>query len=344
MYLFCPRCNSQHLASSRCPRCSSRLLSPGEAQDVLSASPAAPPPPAQPTAAGRVVVGTLVALGVHLALREGVQAGVNVAGGIDSMTMLWANFALRAVGAVVGGMLAGGGRKRGFANGVAVGVVSALAWLGFDAFPDWLFDLTRLAAAGSLVVGGGIAAALGGWLWPPPVEVKVPEQSRGSSLLRLKPTAERKTTRPVGWVRVIAGATLAVCGVLLASEMRLAMTKMPQGFFNNLTGATSARIDGLLAGFAVVLAGVVAGAANARGWRQGLIAGAFAAVGVMAAGTLPAGPPPAVTWTADALGFGYQPQQGAAVVGAVVLTLMTAAGWFGGQLFPVLSQKKRLGE
>ena len=114
-----------------------------------------------------------------------------------------------------------------------------------------------------LLVGGGVAAAVGGRVWPPPVEVKVPEASRGSSLMKLKPTTERKRSRPVGWVRVILGATLAVCGVLAADGARQALAKMPAGFFNNLTA--SARTDAQLAGFAVVLAGAVAGGVQTRG-------------------------------------------------------------------------------
>ena len=64
----------------------------------------------------------------------------------------------------------------------------------------------------------------------------------------------------------------------------------------------------------------------------------------MALAALPAGPPPAVVWSGEALGFAFAPQQGVAAVGALVAALMTAAGWFGGQLFPVLSVRKRLGE
>jgi hypothetical protein len=343
MYLFCPRCNSQHLASSRCPRCSSRLLSPSEVPEVLAARTPPPPPPVQPGFAGRIVVGTLVALGLHLALREWVFAAVGAVGAATTGGELWLGYALRVIGAALGGLLAGAGRPRSLATGTLVGAACGVAWLAVDAYPEVTFDVTRLVAAGILLAVGGAAAVVGGWVWPPPVEVKPPESSRNSSLFRLKPTDGRKTGRPIGWVRIVIGVTVAVCGVLAADLVRQGLGRLPQGLFNNLT--MTARSDALIAGFLCVLAGVLAGACTGTGWRQGLITGFLAAIGVATvSATFPDGPPLAVQYVIDVLGLGDMPQQGLAAAAGVVCGVVTVAGWFGGQLFPVLRKKKRLGD
>jgi hypothetical protein len=342
MYLFCPRCNTQHLASSRCPRCSSRLLSPSEVPEELAARTPPPPPPTQPGFAGRIVVGTLVALGLHLALREWVFAAAGAAGATTG-DELWLGYALRVIGAVVGGLLAGAGRPLSFSTGALVGAACGVAWLAVDAYPDVTFEVSRLVAAGVLLAVGGVVAVFGGRVWPPPVEVKPPESSRNSSLLKLKPTDGRQKGRPIGWVRIVVGVTLAVCGVLAADLIRQGLGRLPQGLFNNLT--MTARSDALIAGFVCVLAGIIAGATTGTGWRQGLITGFLAGLGVLSvSASLPDGPPLAVQYVIDTLGLGDMPQQGLAAAGGVVCGIVTVAGWFGGQLFPVLRKKARLGD
>ena len=343
MYLFCPRCNTQHLASSRCPRCSSRLLSPGEASDLLPMPHAVPPPPppTSPGFGGRIIVGSLVALGLHLALWEWAFAVAGAVGVADIEWDLWLGLGLRLVGTLVGGVLAGAGRPRSFSTGAFVGGVSAVAWLAVDAYPEVTFDVARLVAAGVLVVVAGCAAVVGGVVWPPPVEVKPPDSSRNSSLFKLKTTDGRKRGRPIAWVRAVIGVTIAVCGVLAADLIRHGLTKMPQGTFNNLT--MTARSDAIIAAFIAVLAGVVSGATTSRGWRQGAISGlATSLVVVTMSATLPDGPPMPVVYVMDTAGL-ESPGAGVAIAGGVVFAVVTLGGWFGGQLFPVLRNKPRLG-
>lgn len=344
MYLFCPRCNTQHLASSRCPRCSSRLLAPAEASDLLLMQRVGtqPPPPSTPGFGGRIVVGTLVALGLHLAFQEWVYAAIGAVGLTETGGELWIGYALRVVGAVVGGVLAGAGRPRSFATGAFAGAACGVAWLAVDAFPDVTFDLVRLGAAGALLLLGGVAAVVGGVVWPPPVEVKPPAASHNSSLFKLKADdGKRRRGKPVAWVRVIVAVSVAVIGVLAADYIRQGLTKMPKGTFNNLT--MTARTDAILAGFICVVAGVVAGATSARGWREGALAGvgaAVAAVGISAA--LPDGPPLPVQYVIDQAGVESN-AGGLALAGMVLCVIVTAGGWFGGQLMPALRRRQRLG-
>jgi hypothetical protein len=344
MYLFCPRCNTQHLASSRCPRCSSRLLAPAEASDLLLTQRAGPPPPppTTPGFGGRIVVGTLVALGLHLAFQEWVSAAAGAAGVTELGGGLWVGYALRVVGAVVGGVLAGAGRSRSFATGAFVGATCGVAWLAVDAYPDVTFDPIRLAAAGALLLLGGVAAVVGGVVWPPPVEVKPPEASHNSSLFKLKADdGKRRRGKPVAWVRATVAVSVAVMGVLGADYIRQGLTKMPKGTFNNLT--MTARTDAILAGFVGVVAGVVAGATSTRGWREGAIAGVGAALAVVGISTaLPDGPPLPVQYVVDQAGVEAN-AGGLALAGLVLFVIVTAGGWFGGQLMPALRKRQRLG-
>lgn len=341
MYLFCPRCNSQHLASSRCPRCSSRLLAPNEASDLLGLRPPPPPPATAPGFGGRILVGSIVALGLHLALREWAFAAAGLVGVTEIDWQLWLSLALRVIGTVVGGVLAGAGRPRSFSTGALVGGASGVAWLAVDAYPDVTFDMPRLIAAGVLLLVGGAVAVVGGVIWPPPVEVKPPDSSHNSSLFKLKTTDGQRRTRPIAWVRVVIAGTLAVCGVLTADLVRQGLAKMPQGTFNNLT--MTARSDAIIAFFLAVMAGVVSGATTGRGWRQGAIAGLVAAFGVVTiSATMADGPPLPVQYVMDTAGMD-SPGANLAVAGAVLFAVVTLGGWFGGQLFPVLRRKPRLG-
>lgn len=343
MYLFCPRCNTQHLASSRCPRCSSRLLSPVEASDLLPLPQAStpPPPPTTPGFGGRIVVGSIVALGLHLALWEWVYAAAGAVGIADIDWDLWLGLGLRVVGTLTGGVLAGAGRPRSFSTGAFVGAVSGVAWLAVDAYPDVTFDLTRVVSAGVLLVLGGCTAMIGGVVWPPPVEVKPPEDSHRSSLFKLKTTdGQRREGRPIAWVRIVLAVTVAVCGVMAADLIRQGLMKMPQGTFNM---TMTARSDAIIAAFIAVIAGVVAGATTGRGWRQGAISGLAACLVVVTiSATLPDGPPMPVVYVMDSAGL-ESPGAGVGIAGGVVFAIVTLGAWFGGQLFPVLRKKPRLG-
>jgi hypothetical protein len=343
MFLFCPRCNSKHLVSSRCPRCSSRLLAPAEASDLLptrTALVAPPPPPVMPGFGGRIVVGTLVALGLHLALWEWAVAIAGVFGAEDLSWHLWLGYGLRLAGAVVGGVLAGAGRPKSFSTGAVVGGACAIAWLTVDAFPHLTFDVVRVVAGCLLSVLAGVCAVVGGAVWPPPVEVKPPKDSHRSSLFRLKTSDGQRRGRPIAWVRVGLGVTVAVGGVLGAELVRQVLAKFPQGTFNGL--AMTARSDAMISGFIGLFAGVVAGASTGHGWRQGAIAGFISAMAVaIISASLPDGPPLAVQFAIDSVGQ-ETPSAGVGTACATLFAVVSVGGWFGGQLIPALRRKKRL--
>ncbi len=287
-------------------------------------------------------MGSLVALGLHLALWEWLFAAAAALGYSQVGGELWVGLALRVVGTLIGAVLSGAGRSMSFSTGAFVGAVCGVAWLTIDAYPDVTLDVARLGAAGALLVAGGVAAMVGGMVWPPPVEVKAPTASHNSSLFKLKTGDGRRKGRPVAWVRVIVGASIAVCGVLGADLIRQGMGKMPQGMFQNVT--MTARADALIAGFVAIIGGVVAGAATGRGGRQGLISGFAVAMAILCmSATLPDGPPLAMQFVIDVVRL-ESPVAGLGLASGLFGLLVVVAGWFGGQLFPVLRRRPRLGQ
>lgn len=346
MYLFCPKCHTQHPATGRCPRCSSRLLVPAEAAEILPRSLIEAPTTAiHTTFGGRLVVGVVIALGVHLALSEWVHGAADLSGSaLTPETAVWVNFALRLIAGAVGGLLAGAGRHVRFGGGLLVGLAGGLAWLTVDCYPRVEVTLLRAGLVAAMAAASGVAAWVGERVWPGAKELPVPESARNSSLIRLKPgEGKKQAVRPTRWVQVLIGATVAVIGVLAADWVRTGMAMMPKGLFNMGGPGAAARIDAQIAAFLVMLGGFAAGAGTGSGLRHGLFAGLLAAVGVIGLNTaLPDGPLPPVEYLVDKLGVVESPPETAAAVGLTVLAVVAVGGWLGGQLFPKLSRRKKL--
>src|SRR2546421_532695 len=80
MQLLCPECQAAFAGATHCPSCGGRLISPQEAHLLRKKRKPVAPKSGEPTAAGRVAVGVLVALGGYLGMREWVSAGLVGAG------------------------------------------------------------------------------------------------------------------------------------------------------------------------------------------------------------------------------------------------------------------------
>ncbi len=346
MYLFCPKCHTQHPATGRCPRCSSRLLAPAEAAEVMPRSLIDTPPSAIHTSfAGRLTVGVVIALGVHLALSEWVGGAAELSGSaLPPETAVWVHFALRLIAGAVGGLLAGAGRHVGFGGGLLVGLAGGVAWLAVDCYPHADVTLVRGGLVLAMAVVSGVAAWVGERVWPGAKELPVPESTRNSSLIRLKPgEGKKQVARPTGWIQVLIGATVAASGVLAADWVRTGMVMMPKGLFNVSGPGATARIDAQLAAFLVMLGGFAAGAGTGTGLRHGLLAGLLAAAGVIGLNAIvPDGPLPPIAFLVEKLGVTESAPETAAATGLAVFAVVAVGGWLGGQLFPRLSRRKKL--
>jgi len=288
MYLFCAKCSAQYPDSGRCPKCSSRLLTPGEMSELMPAGPSgnASDSTQQSTLVGRAIVGTLVALGLHLAFGEWV-AGFCLLGSwsLAGIEHAFVHAGLRIAAITVGGLLAGAGRKRSWLTGAIVGWASGLAWCAFEAPADWRSEkvpLTLGVAFGSGVFGA-IVAAFGGWIWPPARFVPVPVAApRASSMLRLKPDHGRSLYEgpPTSWVRIMIAVTLALATPWLVGFLREYVLRLPSVFSAARDPRQLMYVQAMAFLVLLAFAGLVGGSATGSGFRHGLWSGLIGAIGL----------------------------------------------------------------
>ena len=345
MYLYCPKCHAQHPAAGRCPKCSSLLMSPGEAADALAVSVPPPPDPVETTFAGRVAVGCVVALGLHLALREWTTAALGPTGAASDPVGFAVGYLLRLLAAGVGGVMAGAGRRLNFSGGAVVGAVSGLAWLLVDGYPAVVLDPLRGGLVAVIAAVAGLVAMAAGQIWPEPVVVPDAPSPRGSSLMGLKPTdGKRRTGRPTHWFQVALAVALAVGGIAAAETVRASLRGLPAGLLHLGGPAAVTRVDFQLTVIAVLVAAVVAGAGTGAGLRHGLFAGVLTAVGVIALRTTSTEDAlPGLDWLAAATCAPDAPGRTVEfVLAGCAFGAMAVGGWLGGQLFLPLKRRRTL--
>ena len=342
MYLFCSKCQTQFPAAGRCPRCSSRLLAPGEAADALSIAAELPPKPLSTTFSGRVLVGTTLALGLHLALREWLAA-IGMFDESGSVEGYLAGYLVRFAAAMAGGLIAGAGRNQGFSGGATVGLIAGLGWLVIDSYPTLLLDAPNIGLMILIVSAAGCCSLVGGRVWPPIVELPEIASPRGSSLLKLVVNQNKvKLSRPTRWGRILVSTLVVLFAVIAADAGRVLLKKLPAGLINLGGPSAVPSVDFQLALLGVVLGGLIAGAGTGTGLRHGVIAGAAAAIAVGAAYTQqPPDTLPALEYMLDKLGARDTAFQSAAAVGLGMAGFGTLTGWIGGQLFPPLRKMRR---
>jgi len=342
MYLFCAKCQTQFPATSRCPRCSSRLLAPGEAAESLSVATALPPKPLQTTMFGRIFVGSIIALGLHMALREWGGA----LGMFDeslSATGYVAGFLMRVGAALVGGLFAGAGRSQGFSCGASVGLLSGLSWLVIDSYPILQLDALNIGLMITIVSVAGCAASIGGRIWPAIVELPEIESPRRSSLMKLVVDGKKPNlSYPTRMGRVLVSSLAVLIAVIASDGMREVLKRLPAGLIHLGGPSAIPKVDFEIALFGVALASLLAGAGTGAGLRHGAIAGLISALAV---GTAFAQRPPdtfpALEFLLDHLEARESTTQSLFTIGSCVALTVTIAGWVGSQLFPPLKQKRR---
>ncbi len=342
MYLFCSKCQTQFPATSRCPRCSSRLLSPVEAAESLSTTVDLPPKPLQTTMMGRVFVGSILALGLHLAFREW-GAALGLFDESASAIGYLAGYFFRVVAAMAGGFFAGAGRVRAFSSGAMVGLLSGVGWLIVDSYPDLRLDPSNIGLMILIVTVAGCCALLGGRIWPAIVEMPEVESPRRSSLLKLVVNGKSPVlTRPTRWGRILV-SSLAVLGAVLAADGgRVMLKKLPSGLLHLGGPSAVPMVDFQIAFLGIALASLIAGAGSGAGLRHGAIAGLISAITVCSAFTQQEPDSfPALEFLLDKLQARGTATQSVLSLGACVAATVTLAGYVGGQLFPPLNKKRR---
>ena len=351
MQLFCPNCSGMYSGSDLCPGCGSRLISPSEAF-ALSADRVPPPPkPVRPTIAGRILVGTIVAAGLFVGLREWAMAGLRAAGQLsDDFWLTTAGvgtaFGLRAVAVAVGGALAGAGRPSGYGTGAAAGVLTGAAFLLVDSAIGVPIRPLEVGLMIALMVVAAVAGAVGSSTWPGPsdVPVSIRESSQGSSLLRLAAgEGQSEIQRPTHWVRLMIATVIGTAGIVAAESIRLGLRTVAGGTFDLGNPATYVFVDLEIAILIVAFAAMAAGATTGSGLRHGVIFGVLLAAAVVGMSVTRGEPYPAVHGLLASLGLPVSSSVSESVLAtaAGVFGLGVAGGTLGGAVLPPLGRGER---
>ena len=289
MQLFCPDCQAAFTGVSRCPRCSGLLLMPEEAPPSgPKRSHPITPSPLRPTPAGRVIVGTVVALGLYLGLRKILIGWVfatesDPSGWWLTTDGLVAVFGIQAVAGLFGALLTGTGRVSGFSLGAATGGLCGGLFLAAEVIAGTPSgQLVLYLQPLILAVGGGLAGAVGGRIWASVPELDMPRPvAKKQSSIQLDTDIPKKKRRPTAWARVIIGASIIVAGIGMAEPLRAKAEKASAGALRVESRGQGRFISWQIATLSILLGGAVAGAGTGAGARHGLLTGFLGAVGVV---------------------------------------------------------------
>ncbi|HYH63733.1 MAG TPA: hypothetical protein VD866_03450 [Urbifossiella sp.] len=345
MQLFCPACQSAFTGVSRCPRCAGLLLSPDEAAFLPPDADAAPARPGPPSAASRLVVGTVAALGAYLALRK-FLAGWATASVPESEQVGWwasddalaAVLAVQALSAVFGALLAGAGRGGGLWLGLVVGGVTGGLFLSVEvaggAPPGYLVLLVQPAV---LAVLGAVAGAVGGRVWAgvPHLDMPTPAVRRSSSV-HLGEVSPKPEGRPTVWWKVLAGAAVVVLGVGFADPARKLVERNAKGTLRTASIGQARFLSAQLATLAALGGAALAAAGTGAGLRHGVLAGALGSVGVAGLSAAQGALPAPAAYLVEHMNLDAADPGSPVVLAAVGFGLVVAGvvgGWLGGTLF-----------
>ncbi len=309
-----------------------------------------PAPPARPTAAGRVFVGTLLTLGVYLGIRQFVTSLILAVQ--PDPTAWWLTlrglsviYLAQMLAVCAGALIAAAGRTSGYALGFVVGAVCSGLFLAFELYGGAPANqLVLYLQTPILALLGLIAGAVGARVWATAPELVMPDlnPSRLSSLqFATENLVER--SRPTNWVRVLVGVMIMVLGVSLAEQTRMAIQKNSAGLLRVETMMQGEFITWQMATFAVLLGGVVAGASTGVGIRQGLIAGALGGLAVLGLCIKLGSALSPIEFWLGRLSLSDLPLTDPPVVVGIVGSILLVGlfgGWLGGTLFLPLARNR----
>jgi len=315
----------------------------------------APPSAVHPTAFGRIVVGTTLALGLYLGIRKLLTSAL-LAGGPDperwwlTFQGLTAVHTAQVLAVVFGAVIAAAGRIYGYSLGFIVGGVCGGLFLGFEllsgAPPQTLVLYLQPPV---LALLGLVAGAVGSRVWvaAPILNIPIPSGSKLSSLQLGEDVAEERA-RPTLLIHVLAGAAIMVVGVVVADQTRHFLQKNSAGLLRVENLGQGEFITWQLATLLVLTGGVVAGAGTGAGIRHGIMAGLLGAAGVVGICVKQGATLPPVEYWLVKMSLDGLPLTTPTVmvaVGGGVMFLAVLGGWLGGALFLPLapaSMRRRL--
>lgn len=361
MQLYCPSCQASFAGTQRCPRCAGLLLMPHECAAGLAPRPAPEPlaPPVRATAAGRVFVGAVLALGLYLALRELTTAAALAAhpdpgAWWGSLAGLVAAGAAQVAAVALGAVVAASGRAGGLLFGAAVGGTCGGLFLAAElAAGAPRTDPVLYAQWGVLLAAGAAAGAAAGRVWGavPALELEAADRARlSSSQFLIGPSTG--AARPTAWARVLVGALLAVSAMALAEQLRFSAERYTGGALRAGSVGQARFIAFQFAALGALAGGALAAAGTGAGLQHGFLTGALAATGVVGLTASRGENLSPIAFLLSATNLGGLPANDPAGLGVAfgcVLGLVALGGCLGAALFLPLApesmrQRLKLGQ
>ena len=314
--------------------------------------------PYSPSALNRLIVGTLLALGLYLALRQLATGWLLTT--VSEPESWWLSFeglqvvlGFQTVAVVFGAVLASAGRPQGYWLGAFCGGFCGVLFLAAEVYGSGApaIDLVMLIQPGVLFAAGAIGGVVGNRIWPTPpdVEKPLPASPNKLSSIQLGMQDSIPVGKPTGWIRILIGAMVMIAGVTQAEKARFSAQKYSAGGLRVQSQGQGKFMSMQLATLAALAGAAFAGAGTGSGVRHGVITGILAGAGVVALGASSGETVAPVEYWLGLLqmrGIGVGDPTAMAAVTGCVATIGILGGWLGGTLFlplvPVHMRGKRL--
>jgi hypothetical protein len=334
MAMVCPQCKEYFEQRLQCPTCNARLIydSTPRRQKKLAGSEGNVK--WMQTGGGRILLGVLLAQGLYFGLRRLCTAGLLAADESDfqgvwsSLFGVFLTQGLQALGLLVGGALAGAGYRRGWVLGALVGAISG--GISLALLVGTHQELTEIALYGQPLVQmifGAVGGAIGCTIWKP---LSAIESTGNAILIAKKPVPPRtpppRFRGPISWVRVLAGAAVAVAGTFYAKTLLKMVMDASDGKLS-LDGFLQAElVTWEIKALAILFGSVIAGSGTVNSLKQGFCVGLCVSLVQLA-----------MLVASDAV-----PLEKGILTVAAALALGLVGGWFGGQMLPPFTARAEL--
>ena len=333
MALMCPQCKQIFEKSGVCPLCNVILLYHAE-NSKLETTPVSEdrdPPQWQQTPWGKIAIGLILTQGLSFGGQHLLTAGVLVTGdGFSDDSGLWGiivRHAIHAVALLVGGAIAGAGQSRGIVYGALIGLVSGIIALVMRAKTEDFSSFIMYLEPCMHLVMGALGGGLGMLIWQPLPSLPdlgtttpspIPSAALGAVLARF-------LAGPIHFGRVCAGAFFVVIGVVWSEAILEFLLRASNGTFRPTSQLQAQLIAMEISGLAILIGSSLAGANTRNGFKQGLCTGFGAS---------------AIVLGIEISKPKFTPESGALLIAGIIVVSLVG-GWFGGQLFPPLADKRR---
>jgi hypothetical protein len=335
MPLACPQCKQVYDQNGVCPLCNVVLLyhapslhnepGAGSVEDDDAGQ-------WQQTPWGKILIGLILAQGLSFGLLQLLTAGFLATGdGADSWHTLWGivgRHAIHAVSLIVGGALTGAGQSRGIIYGSLVGFTSGVVSFFLRGYrTEELSTILVYAEPVMHMALGGLGGGLGMLIWRPAPTLPELETSNPSPITApsFGILLSKLFAGQIHYGRVCGGAFVIVIGVVWANAILQFLLRASAGTLAISSQLQAQLVSMEIAALVAIVGAGFAGATTRNGFKQGLCVGICASMIVL--GIEISGP----TFTIES---GIFTTSG-------IVTVAVVGGWFGSQLFPPLSSRRR---